>query len=568
MFLRWKYRGCRIAWAVGLLLGPALVAAQVPGDCNGNGIPDPNDIAAGTSTDCDGNGVPDECDIAPLVYELDDGTYEAVVGASGGGGFIWFNQFTVVGGNEELVAIDIAWGRVPVGLEATLAVWTDPDHDGDPNDAVLVQTVGPVPVAAPDTGQLITVEIPPTPVGADGDVFFVGAMVHHTATQKPAPLDFEGTAPSQAWFAVGDDLADLSANPTPPARIQEYGFPGDWMIRCRTASRDCNVNGVFDRCDIGDGTSNDFDGDGVPDECQPEFNAALALVPDATCYEVGEVVTVHIDLSDAGQEIVGGQFFLQYDPAQLSFVSADPADPNGVDPNDPFELEVFERDDAALGTIDYAVSAPAGAAGTANNVTMATLKFLAVGEVCDAAGIVAFRASEPPTRLSGQSGAEVFVTASDLVSVTIDGVPPVLTAPPDAAVFADSGQCGVAYDPGEASVTDNCTPAEQIVLSWQRSDGGASLTDPYDAVDSPIVITWRAVDGCGSEATAMTTITVRIWADLDGDADVDLADLAIMLANYGATGGATYEDGDLDGDGDVDLADLAELLAAYGLTCS
>jgi hypothetical protein len=33
-----------------------------PPDCNGNGIPDDQDIAGGTSQDCDGNGRPDECD--------------------------------------------------------------------------------------------------------------------------------------------------------------------------------------------------------------------------------------------------------------------------------------------------------------------------------------------------------------------------------------------------------------------------------------------------------------------------------------------------------------------------
>jgi len=57
------------------------------------------------------------------------------------------------------------------------------------------------------------------------------------------------------------------------------------------------------------------------------------------------------------------------------------------------------------------------------------------------------------------------------------------------------------------------------------------------------------------------------FGDLDGDNDVDLADLAQLLANYGTTSGAAYEDGDLDGDGDVDLADLAALLAVYGTTC-
>ena len=35
-----------------------------PYDCNGNGIPDAQDLASGYSTDCNGNGVPDECDVA------------------------------------------------------------------------------------------------------------------------------------------------------------------------------------------------------------------------------------------------------------------------------------------------------------------------------------------------------------------------------------------------------------------------------------------------------------------------------------------------------------------------
>jgi hypothetical protein len=69
---------------------------------------------------------------------------------------------------------------------------------------------------------------------------------------------------------------------------------------------------------------------------------------------------------------------------------------------------------------------------------------------------------------------------------------------------------------------------------------------------------------------------VEIWAvntappcpgDLDGDDDVDLSDLSILLANYGMTSGAEYEDGDLDGDGDVDLTDLSGLLAVYGTSC-
>jgi predicted outer membrane repeat protein len=59
-------------------------------------------------------------------------------------------------------------------------------------------------------------------------------------------------------------------------------------------------------------------------------------------------------------------------------------------------------------------------------------------------------------------------------------------------------------------------------------------------------------------------------ADIDGDGDIGLADLAQLLAHYGTTSGATSDDGDIEpegGDGDVDLSDLATLLSVYGASC-
>ena len=53
--------------------------------------------------------------------------------------------------------------------------------------------------------------------------------------------------------------------------------------------------------------------------------------------------------------------------------------------------------------------------------------------------------------------------------------------------------------------------------------------------------------------------------DLDGDGDTDLADLGILLADFGCPQPGPCA-GDLDNDGDTDLADLGILLADFGCT--
>lgn len=55
--------------------------------------------------------------------------------------------------------------------------------------------------------------------------------------------------------------------------------------------------------------------------------------------------------------------------------------------------------------------------------------------------------------------------------------------------------------------------------------------------------------------------------DINDDDSVDLADLAGLLGNFGMQSGAIHQSGDLDGDQDVDVADLA-LLVHFGDVCS
>ena len=113
---------------------------------------------------------------------------------------------------------------------------------------------------------------------------------------------------------------------------------------------------------------------------------------------------------------------------------------------------------------------------------------------------------------------------------------------------------GVTRDDGSAFAFADVLPAGDYVLEI------VAYTEAYSA--GP----WRQYAECTAAFDA--TMTISPPGDLDGDCDVDLTDLAVLLANFGESGGAAYADGDVDLDGDIDLTDLAILLAGFGATCA
>jgi hypothetical protein len=124
----------------------------------------------------------------------------------------------------------------------------------------------------------------------------------------------------------------------------------------------------------------------------------------------------------------------------------------------------------------------------------------------------------------------------------------------------DAGcNCGVPRDFGDLDGdgdADEITPFDL--------DGEGRFFDDPDTPDSgsgwpPIVDMGAYEFGGGGPQPCV--------GDLDNDRDVDLSDLAGLLAHYGTTSAMTQADGDLDCDGDVDLSDLSTLLSAYGTTC-
>ena len=99
--------------------------------------------------------------------------------------------------------------------------------------------------------------------------------------------------------------------------------------------------------------------------------------------------------------------------------------------------------------------------------------------------------------------------------------------------------------------------AGKITISWLRIDVNDCIAGLSEGHGLPSDFTQTDISSAG----------ICCRGDFNGDGEIDLSDLAVLLANYPTASGAVYEDGDFDEDGDIDLSDLAALLAVYGTTC-
>jgi len=122
-------------------------------------------------------------------------------------------------------------------------------------------------------------------------------------------------------------------------------------------------------------------------------------------------------------------------------------------------------------------------------------------------------------------------------------------------------------------VTSLASVAYGIDLTWYTIDGGGTtsgggqfqLSGTIGQPDAGVLV------GGGFELSggfwSPSATPLPCVGDIDGDNQVGLADLSVLLANFGTAAGAAPEEGDLDGDGDIDLTDLSVLLAAFGAVC-
>ncbi len=169
---------------------------------------------------------------------IDDGTAESAIGFSGGGDLIALNEFEAfpVPGLP-LTAVSIAWGTPHLpdpslnGLSYTALVWSDPNSDGNPADAVLV---GAAPGVISQQGTDTFIRTAFFNMDPPSQFFFVGFLIHYNAGQLPAAFDeTPPTLSNRSFVAAGahGNVYNLNENDLPVAPIENSGFVGNWLIR-------------------------------------------------------------------------------------------------------------------------------------------------------------------------------------------------------------------------------------------------------------------------------------------------------------------------------------------------
>ncbi len=177
-------------------------------------------------------------------YFLDDGT-----GESGFGGFgtttVWLNSFESVAGGEHINEVSISFGAAGAdpsiynGLAIGLYIWSDPDDDGIPDDAVLEASTNGVisdftnTSISTSTGFVDftfdnSVEI------TAGETFFVGMSLYIPSASVFGPARDTGTSEGRSWIYRWNSDNPNAANAMSTADVQNnYDdiFGGNAMIR-------------------------------------------------------------------------------------------------------------------------------------------------------------------------------------------------------------------------------------------------------------------------------------------------------------------------------------------------
>ncbi|MEP0845308.1 MAG: hypothetical protein HRF50_00645 [Phycisphaerae bacterium] len=360
-----------------------------------------------------------------------------------------------------------------------------------------------------------------TPVGATvlpGDVNGDGYVrLDDVCTWQSAPFDLDG-----------DGVVDADDERYLTDALAAYGF----------IVSDCNSNESADFCDIAGGLSLDRDLNGEPDECQADCSGDG--VPDAAEPDCNGNGTSDVcDIADGA--------------------SAD-CNANGV-PD--------ECDGASVTT--YSFDYPVSNAPIFPNTILARSGFVA------AAGVVAdldvllhddYRVGDVAVRLSHLGTTVTLVDRPGYPSQYGSGFSELgynirLDDEGTGGLIENRGHHGGVFDP--ILSPPSYRPNNPLRAFDGMPIGGVWTIEIETFNSSPIAMLYSW--GLAVSKAEVPATSCPIPGDLDGDGEVDLADLSRLLSAFGTcVGDAAFDSGaDLDADGCIGLADLSVLLTNFGL---
>ena len=487
--------------------GNEISASCDANDCNGNGIPDADEIAGGAD-DCDANGVLDECEV--LGGDCDGNgvldVCESLPDCDGDG----VSDCEALAGGAQ----DCDQDGVPDSCTGGPGI-PDLIADAEPMDANSTVT-GSTECANEEatwtcTGNVFT--------GVGPDVFYslslaeggtllldlcnsafdTDVSIHDTAGNilycdgDSAPTSEGCTLYSSRLLVSGIDAGDYI--------IRIGGWNGDSgtyeMVSTFEAIVDCNGNGVADDADIANGSSADINGNAIPDECE-----ACVLPEPAACSADGVVWPAPI-----GAALATGI-----------------ACPSGVDTY----LNPYNASDIASGDL--------------------MMSCVEVGIGNTDTGSLRYTVSVLAEDLTPLSETVEFCQGSNVIStIKVAFAEPVMIPAGSTfwvAVTRDEPAAGFA----SFATTEAATVSETHVLSETCGLAAPTSLDDigFPGVDMGVAMTFVDSDE-------------PCTGDLDGDGNVGFSDLQLILSAWNNGDG-----GDANGDGETNFSDLQVILSAWG----
>jgi hypothetical protein len=193
---------------------------------------------------------------AGTLHQIDDGVSDMSFGIVDSNvpvatyDILWLNSFITQAPREIIRSISLAWGTPTVasgntgrlnGLTTEVLLYSDPNNDGNPEDAVLL-TSALTTVTNQDTDIFTRVNITPTQVSGN---FFVAALMRNLPLNNAFPATFDSSSPlpDRSWLlfttsvttpGIGINVDSLSGIRTIESFSTETArYNGNWLLRAQ-----------------------------------------------------------------------------------------------------------------------------------------------------------------------------------------------------------------------------------------------------------------------------------------------------------------------------------------------